>query len=73
MIYIPLPLTFWLQFLSNAAYSVKNYGTKNMVGGGGGCCSYDLAPPLFNTLRGPCFGGNPFCLIMFHAMLANHP
>ena len=54
MIYITLPYTFGLQFLSNAAYSVKNYGTKNMVGGGGGCCSYDLAPSLFNTLRGPC-------------------
>ena len=41
-----ITLTFGLQFLSNAAYSVKNYGTKNMVrGGGGGCYSYDLAPP----------------------------
>ena len=28
-----------------AMYSVTNYGTKNMIGEGGGCCCYDLAPP----------------------------
>ena len=31
-----ITLNIWVQFLSNAAYSVTNYGTKNMMGGGGG-------------------------------------
>ena len=30
-----ITLNIWLQFPSNAAYSVTNYGTKNMMGGGG--------------------------------------
>ena len=32
------------------SFSLKNYGTK--IWGWGSNC--DLAPPIFNTLRGPC-------------------
>ena len=51
-----ITLNIWVQFLSNAAYSVTNYGTKNMMGGGGGVLLLLFSPPHFSIRSaGPAY------------------